>query len=187
MICMRCGAPATVTKRKRMTYRPGWVLILILFGLLPFLIVSLILEKRCRLVAPFCEQHRGHWSVRSLWLWGIFMTAFAIGVAGIAMVAALPAGRSGGDIFGVTCPLSLVILLGWLITAAVLHETSIHATEITDYGMTLACVSERFLNALYQQQRANPYARLEEQQYFGQGQRRDVPSGPGDQYYDPQA
>lgn len=177
MICMRCGAPAIAYRKKGMTYRPGWVLLLILLGLLPFLIVALITEKRCRLMAPLCEQHEGHWRVRRLWLWGIFLSAVVIGVGGLV--------TRNDSIMGMACFASAIIGLGWLITAAVLHETSIHSTEITDAGMTLVGVSQRFLDALYSQPRTNPSGRLEEQEYFRPGGRGERPPGPGDQYYNP--
>src|SRR5271166_3724350 len=84
MICMLCGAPATTRKSKRMVYRPSWVLALILLGVLPYLIVALILEKRCVLQAPCCSRHEGHWRMRTLILWGIFLGASVLGIAGIA-------------------------------------------------------------------------------------------------------
>jgi hypothetical protein len=175
-ICMRCGAPATAWRRKRMVYRPSWVLVLLLAGVVPYLIVALILEKRCKLQAPFCERHKEHWTVRALVLWIVFLSACVLGAA--ALVA------GGKDISGVLCVASCVVLLGWLITAAVLHETSIHATEITDEGMTLTCVSAAFLNAL-RTAPAPPSVAMEEQGYFRPEPYPNTAPGPADQYYDP--
>jgi len=174
MICMLCGARATTRKSKRMVYRPSWVLALMLLGVLPYLIVAFILEKRCVLQAPFCSHHEGHWRTRTLILWGVFLGACVLGVAGIAV---------GQDVGGALCGVSCVVLLAWLITAAVLHETSLHATEITDEGMTLTGVSVQFLNAL-RMAPAPPNMPLQEQAYFRRSAQPGMP-GPGDQYYDP--
>lgn len=60
MICMRCGRPATTRKERRMVYKPGWVVWLLIVGilflplLLAYLIVALCLEKRC---GAFCSRH----------------------------------------------------------------------------------------------------------------------------------
>ena len=56
-VCMACGAPATVRKRKLFSWQPQWVPVLILVGLLPYIIVSLVLTKRQRVETPLCERH----------------------------------------------------------------------------------------------------------------------------------
>jgi hypothetical protein len=174
MICMLCGAPATTRKNKRMIYKPSWILMLILLGVLPYFIVSFALEKRALLVAPLCERHQGHWRTRNLVLWGIFLSACVL--AG----AALLAGKQFG---GFLCMGACCIGLVWLVTAAVLYETSLHATEITTEGMTLTGVSLHFLDALRTVQ-PPPQVKLEEQRYFQSSPRSDAP-GPADEFYDP--
>src|SRR5262245_28530139 len=60
-VCMRCGAPATLFKTKNFSWYPSWVYILLLAGLLPFAIVALIMQKKMRVSAPLCDQHKHHW------------------------------------------------------------------------------------------------------------------------------
>jgi hypothetical protein len=65
-VCMKCGAPAAVRKRKTFSWYPPWVALLLLAGLLPFIIVALILTKRRTVDAPLCEDHTNHWLWRGL-------------------------------------------------------------------------------------------------------------------------
>jgi len=182
MVCMRCGVPATILKSKRMTYKPGWLAWLLFSAifffpiLLVHLILSLVLEKRSILNAPLCKRHEGHWQVRSLVLWSLFLGACALGIGGIVV---LP-----HNIGGLLCFGSGIAALGWWITTAVLSETSLHATEITDDVMTLTGVSQEFLDAVVNLTNAEMADRLKEQLYFRPSSP-DDPPGPEDQFYDP--
>src|SRR5437660_11736174 len=84
-VCMRCGAPATLVKAKTFSWQPGWLLLLILLGvvgLVLFLVLSLTLSKRMRVQVPLCERHRHHWAMRNgLTLGGlVLLLAFAGGL-----------------------------------------------------------------------------------------------------------
>jgi hypothetical protein len=64
-VCMRCGEAATTTFSKKFSWSPSWVIILVFFGLLPFLIAYLMTNWKLRVSVPFCERHRNHFSFRS--------------------------------------------------------------------------------------------------------------------------
>jgi len=176
MICMLCGEPAVTQKSKRMIYKPSWTLVLLLLFVLPYFVAAILLEKRATLVAPFCTRHQGHWRNRTLVLWGIFLVACTLAVA--AVVVSEPVAYR--CLFVMFC-----VGFGWLITAAILYETSLHTTEITREGMTITGVSVHFLEALRDVQR-QPTVNLEEQGYFQSAPRSDAP-GPADEFYDPSA
>src|SRR5579871_4414997 len=69
-VCMRCGAPATVVRSRKFSWQPQWVIVLLFFGLLPYLIVAIILTKRARVEVPLCDTHKNHWRWRLFFLIG---------------------------------------------------------------------------------------------------------------------
>jgi hypothetical protein len=155
MVCMRCGAPATVLKVKKMSWYPRWIIVLIVVGapgLLLGLILALVLRKTARLHAPLCEDHQGHWTTRLVINWVIGVLAIGLSVGGfigfIALDSARPRGPNTDGLMAMMCIGSLVAFFGWLIMAAILHNTSIRPDEITRTHILLAGVSETFVDAV---------------------------------------
>jgi len=146
---MVCGDRASTVKSKVMTWHPPWIWALIPLGLLPVIILALVLQKRMRLEGPFCEQHQNHWRNRTLVIWLSFLGVFLVGFGLLFMAAALEQGRPGqGDIFGWLCLLGVVLGVGWLILTGILSFTAVRPKEITDTSITLAGVSESFVEAM---------------------------------------
>ncbi len=56
-MCMRCGEPADRDVPQTFSWMPGWVNVLILVGLLPWIVAALVLRKTMRVVAPMCRRH----------------------------------------------------------------------------------------------------------------------------------
>jgi hypothetical protein len=142
--CLRCGAPATVTRNKQFSWNPPWVFLLIFAGLLPLLIVALITTKKMRMSAPFCDEHKGHWSKRSAWTFAGFglLTLMVIGAFAVGFF------DSNNPVFGVACMGVLGAGVVWLIAAAVMQHTSIRPTKITDREITLTNVSPEFVQVV---------------------------------------
>src|SRR5947209_3408531 len=65
-VCMKCGAPATLRKRKQLSWYPRWVYFLLLVHILVFAIVALATTKRRTVSAPLCDEHKNHWMWRQL-------------------------------------------------------------------------------------------------------------------------
>src|SRR6476469_5624419 len=89
LVCMRCGQPADVRRHKTFQWHPGWVYILLLLGLLPFVIVALALTKRRRVCTPFCGRHAGYWRFRTAF---VVVGILAIILAVVGLVAAADKG-----------------------------------------------------------------------------------------------
>jgi hypothetical protein len=150
-VCMKCGAPATVRKAKTFSWHPGWVYVLLLLGLLPFVIVALVMTKRRTVRAPLCDAHRNHWLWRTLVILGSFFGLFAVAfVVFIASVQPDPRGAQT-DFTGWACLGCVLALFVWVILAAVLSMTAVRAAEITDRSITLVGVSREFADAYYQE------------------------------------
>jgi hypothetical protein len=153
-VCMACGAPATVRKRKLFSWQPQWVPVLILVGVLPYVIVSLVLTKRQRVATPLCERHASYW-----WLFPTLLTLsfFALFGVGFALFIALTVAeqnqpRGGGGVAGFACLATVLAFLVWLIVAVVLQNRRIRPAEITDRHIELIKVSEAFADAVEEEE-----------------------------------
>lgn len=150
MVCMRCGAPAVVLRKKNFAWHPQWVFILLLFGLLPMFIVALILTKRMKVAAPFCAEHKNHWNIRMAIGFGGFVALVLFGFARLFVLAQM--GRKGDDLMGLFCLGWFLLLLIWFIAnLIIMGSTSVRATEITDRSITLNGVCPKFVHALQEQ------------------------------------
>jgi hypothetical protein len=142
-VCMCCGQPATTTQMKRMSWHPPWA-----GG-----IIALAMTKYATVQAPFCDQHKGHWCKRTLLLWGSFFLFFLFGAGSLVIALNLPphAVETALPIVGIGCG---VLLVTWIIIAIVCQSTSIRTTEITDAEISLTGVSEDFVEAVAEEERA---------------------------------
>jgi hypothetical protein len=151
--CMRCGAPATLFKTKNFSWYPSWVYILLLAGLLPFLIVALIMQKRMRVSAPLCDRHKHHW---------VWPTAFAV-AALLLLLGMLFGGAALGGVLegGVDRDVQDTLMAVWflggfglflacLVAACVVQARAIRPVEITDRSITLTNVAPAFVHAVEQ-------------------------------------
>ncbi len=135
-------------KKKTFSWYPPWVGVLLLAGLLPFLIVALILTKRCRVMAPLCEQHKNHWMMRQLLVLLSLVGMIALGlVVSIADVSVSKSGSQGDTLSGLVCMGWVILLIGWVVLAVVVQSTSIRPKEITDTFLRLGGVSDEFARA----------------------------------------
>src|SRR5262245_2698918 len=114
-LCMKCGAPSSVRKKRTFSWYPPWVGVLLLAGLVPFVIVAVILTKRCRVVVPLCAQHKNHWLMRQLLVLLSLLGILALGFAAtLAVGAASKSGSKGDDLFGMVCMGWVFLLIGWV-------------------------------------------------------------------------
>jgi len=141
-VCMKCGAPAVAHKLKTFAWHPPWVIVLMLFGLLPYVLVALVLTKRRKVNIPFCEAHENHWRWRLLFTLG----SFAVPV--LLIIGAIAAASSGAnDLSGILLICGFIGLPVWLIAVAVVYATAISVANITDDHITLRNVGREFVLA----------------------------------------
>src|SRR5262245_57890836 len=94
-MCMRCGYPAEVDVSQTFVWMPGWVSILILAGLGPWIIVALVLRRTMRVVVPMCHRHSGHWRVRKLFIWIGLVFWIVFGISLVAFSNHIPKDSMG--------------------------------------------------------------------------------------------
>jgi len=150
--CMCCGERAQVAVRKSFSWSPPWVAILLLAGLLPFLIVTLILTKRMQVRVPLCEAHQGYFRMRLWMTWGTLAAVVCVGIL-LFVIAGISSDdtRHGADssALGYACFGTAMLFLIWLVTVAILQHLSIRPTEITDRSITLTNLSPSYVRAVH--------------------------------------
>jgi len=140
--CVRCGRESVSTVRQKFSWVPPWVLVIILAGLLPWLIVTLILRKSMPVTLPVCSRHLGHWRNRTLFVWlGLFFW--------IVYSITLAAEWSDLPKDGASAALGILIFGGliWLIAAAIYSNSAIRPARITDDYVELVGVDKTFAKA----------------------------------------
>jgi hypothetical protein len=145
-VCMACGAPATVRKSKTFSWCPPWVGVLILVGLLPYVVVSLVMTKRQAVETPLCDRHKSYW-----WLYPLVMALIFIGLlflGGLTVASMNNRHTQEGNLSGVLCVATLLGLLALLFVVAIMNSRRIRPTEITDRVIRLTSVSEAFVDAV---------------------------------------
>jgi hypothetical protein len=155
-VCMRCGAPATLTKAKTFAWHPTWIDTLIILGLICFtplllvgIVVAISMTKRMRVPAPLCHAHQNHWSWRAAFIWGGLGVIAFLGIG--TFVFLMNTGQEDESLqvlAGWMCGAAGLIGLIWLIAAAIVQAGAIRASEITDDRIALIGVSPAFVEAV---------------------------------------
>jgi len=153
-VCLRCGAPATCSKRKTFSWHPQWIDILIILGLLVFapffpvgVICALVMTLRMPVWVPLCDAHRNYWRWRAVYIVGGAILFFLLGFGCLVFVFARPSGQIS-DLIGLLCTLPAGIGLIWLFSAAIIQNGMIRPTQITSESVTLGRVCREFIAAL---------------------------------------
>src|SRR5262249_42010170 len=122
-VCMVCGAPAAVRKRKQFSWQPSWVPGLIIAVALPYIVVSLLMTKRQTVETPLCDRHSTYW-----WLFPTLLVVSILGIFGFGFLAFVAinsatqpgSGRGGSDAAGLVCIATIVVFIVWLIVAVIM-------------------------------------------------------------------
>jgi hypothetical protein len=166
-VCIVCGKEAEHTKTVKFSWTPGWTFILWFFGLLPFILGNLLTTKKMTVPLPVCARHQGHWSVKQVIIWGGIALAIVIGCLG-AYVESHWDKTLGDNIL--MSALGLLAFMALLIVF--ISDSGVRADEITDHTITLKGVSDKFVQAMGQNQgRIVPTGAvgLQTAKYFGGG------------------
>lgn len=147
-LCMRCGEKATTTREKVLSWKPSWVVVLIFLGLLPYLIAAALSTKKMRLVAPLCDRHANHWSLRTLIAGGGFLALMAL----VFITINAGPGKYTDSLWAVL----LVGFLVWLFGIVGLNHTAIRPVDITERDMTVTGVSPAFAEAVCHWRKDHP-------------------------------
>jgi tetrahydromethanopterin S-methyltransferase subunit C len=179
-VCIRCGAPATVRRKKQFSWYPPWVWAIIVVALLPGAIVAMVLTKKMKMKAPLCDQHKNHWRWRALVTVGGLIALLGLGAAIMPFMDQL----NRDDTLGFVCLGWVGVLLVWLVVVAVVQLTAVRPTEITDHSMTLTGVADGFVEAMAAERRM---AKPEEVEPYDLPPRAARRPSASEEFYDPGA
>jgi hypothetical protein len=139
-----CGEPADIRKTRKFSWHSPLAYLGLLAGVLPFIIIALVLTKRMVVKVPLCQIHKNHWTWRSLVVLG---SLFAIAMLGIGTFIYQTDQPPGNDSTWL-CLGWVLLLIVWLVAAAIIQGTAIRPTEITDRSIRLTKIHPAFIDAL---------------------------------------
>lgn len=143
-LCARCGKPSDVKLKRVFKWHPSWVIVLILFGLLPFVIVALLTTKRMKVNVPLCEEHQSHWWHPKLFGCITLPLLLLLFFIGIVMIPDRPAGNDDNTVAMGLWITGLAGFVVCLFAVAIWGSTRIRPLNITDESILLAGVSDEF-------------------------------------------
>ncbi len=142
-VCALTGVPTEDVKKKAFLWQPPWVGVLILGGVLPYVIVASIVQKRMTVQVPLIKEKHGHWAWRTLALLGGVFASLGLIIGSVVLLENGPK-----EVFVVALVVGLVLFLAVLIAGLIISNQAIRPTEITDTDITLVNVHPNFVAAL---------------------------------------
>jgi hypothetical protein len=161
LICIRCGVPVSVRRRRTFRWLPWWQplvaipvgVLLVPLALIPIigrLFYQDILSKLARpremtMRVPVCPLHESHWLWRSILIWSGLALLLIAALAGVVLGQVVPSWywRAVAGMLG-----------GWLTLCVVARATMTRAVRITGASLVLANVAAEFADALDEERRA---------------------------------
>jgi hypothetical protein len=145
---MACGEQADTCVSKNFSWYPQWLNLLILFGIVPWLIVTLILTKRKTVDVPFCERHHSYFMMRILWQALILTGTLAAWIVPTLLIVFGLKANNEGEVAGFVCSGFVLAIIVCIVGIAIIQGMTIKPVEITDRSITLVKVSPTFADAL---------------------------------------
>jgi hypothetical protein len=152
--CVKCNGNAKGYRLKRQLFWHHPALYVLVISPLIYIIVAAIVQKRSKTQVGLCPEHRGKRLKGILIGWALFLT----GAAGlIASIANLTGPTTGAGVAGTAIIASIVVILGGIITIAVVSRT-VTPTRITRRHVFLKGIHPDYLDSLPVWSEAGPGA-----------------------------
>lgn len=135
--CVKCGAPTADKLSRTFRWHTPWLYLLIVVGVIFYLIVALVVQKKARVDVPLCSVHRA-WRKHMNWTGAILL----LGVLPVSLV--LEALGVYGGWIALTC---VGMAFGGLAVLAIVGS-SLAATYIDENVAKIRGASEEFLSTL---------------------------------------
>ena len=143
-VCLCCGASAEVWQQKSFELVADSEPVALGAISRLFQLGQSVFRDKLTIRAPFCHMHQNHWRRRKLIIVGSIAAAVLLLLGCFWMMKAVGPNDNGLLFLGIGLGGTL---LGGLI-AAIAHETSVHATQVTAQGIILKGVSHEFVVAM---------------------------------------
>jgi len=125
--CIICGAPGDRQLMKRkLTWHPWWVYLVILANLIIYIIVAAIISSRATIYVGVCARHRARRRLHMMIAWLLFIGS----IVALITAANLGGGRRNGDLMAALIIGGIVMLLASLIWAVVISTMIVSPKKI---------------------------------------------------------
>jgi len=137
-ICVRCGIPASAFRNKTFSTLP--------LGM-PFLYLWLIVIHAGKIFVrlPFCSKPRNHFQIHATLRAVGFMVVLFVGIIGFLAFADKDRNPA---IAGLLCPLSIVVLVVFVLFCALRRFRGVHVVSYNDQIVVLGGVCAEFAQAV---------------------------------------
>jgi hypothetical protein len=149
---MCCGKPATGLLDHTFTTSPSWVLVFVVFGILPYFVIEFVyrLFNRMKVEIPLCVGHYTHFSRRRYWYYG-----------GLAVLVLFPLAfyishRLSFDLLAQAWLPAAILMPGAFVLFLMGCLTGIKAYDSNPDGMMVCDVAPEFAKA-YEDSFYHPY------------------------------
>jgi hypothetical protein len=151
-VCIICGGQATERLRKRFSWHPPWVIVLIVLGLLPYAIVAMALTESISVDVPLCSQHKRYWLTKFGWFFASFAAILLVGI-GSLVLAYYVHEKYRIEIGGWVCGFVALGMVVWLIAIFLLQLFALRPIGITEDSITFANAHPEFVEAVQEARR----------------------------------
>lgn len=150
MVCLKCGAPATVCKSKKFTWTPPevrrtayWLPLVFSF------ILTMRQTKRQWVETPLCEAHKGYWWKLPVVMNSLIALVFVLGVPASVVIWVR---TQNSELSQDACMGTVTAFVALVIVAAVLGKSRIRVEKITEGHIVLTGVAREFVDAVEDQE-----------------------------------
>jgi hypothetical protein len=162
-VCVVCGQDAHEFPEKTFTRSPGWLVLLILFGLLGiilWIILTQNLKQTAKAFLPLCDEHLKYWRTRSFFSTLFVVIALGCAFAGVTAVVLGTALQAPGGpdfeslgLYGMLAGAAGFVF--FLIVSATYNSLGIQPQSIDQYSLTLTKIDPTFIEEVREQRRKN--------------------------------
>lgn len=125
-------------KRRPLAWTPPWLFVFIFFGLLPFLLLSILLQKKAKITYSLSKDARGRLAKKRLIALGVMLAGIGVAVGGGSFL--------NGDAAVLPIFAGIMIALGGLIGSLMFNPVAVK--KYKDGWFSLKGCSPEFLDSL---------------------------------------
>jgi hypothetical protein len=142
LVCVKCGQLADDTKPVTFSMHPGWMHILVLACVVPWLVAAFLLRRTATVDLPICRKHRRNLGFKTAML-TVLVPAIVLLIFSVVGLPYLLNSR-GIRVEGIAFCVLPMLLFVLLTIAAIVNRSGVRPTAITDRGITLKGVHPHF-------------------------------------------
>jgi hypothetical protein len=155
---MRCGGPADVSRQQRVSYHSPVLCAVILMGfpgLLLYLILMVVVSKRFTISVPLCRRHQHYWLHHRRTFHYALVVFTLMAFIGLTTFLLLMHGTDAVDVGTEFCMGNVSLVMACLMALGAWEKSGMRVLEITARSITVADVSQDFIDAVRRDRRGD--------------------------------